>query len=112
MTTSTHARTASTKDVFSSQTKPVLISAEEESILTELTNSPSSNTPLYPFYPCSNLSTSSYLKNHKIKKGSSSFSNKSLSPSTLYVTSSTQNFPSVFSHTTFLNDDQKFITLL
>ena len=112
MTTSTHARTASIKDVFSSQTKPVLITAEEESILTELTNSPSSNTPLYPFYPCSNLSTSSYLKNHKIKKNISSFSTKSLSPSTLYVTSSTQNFPSVFSHTTFLNDVRKFITLL
>lgn len=108
--TANYNKTASIKDIFSSQNKPVMITSEEESILTELTNSPSSNTPLYPFYPHSNLSTSSYLKTSKLKKTTSTM--KSLSPSTLSLTSSTQSFPTVFSNTTFLNDVRKFITLL
>jgi len=77
-----------------------LITIDEENILIELSNSPSSNTPVFPFFTNRGNSASSYLENRPFKKPSLKKSNVNLPSSSLFLNS------------TFLSDLQKLVILL
>ena len=57
----------STKDLFLLKTELSLVTTDEESVLIELSNSPSSSKPLFPFFT-NNNSTSSYLVNKSFSR--------------------------------------------
>jgi len=90
----------STKDLFLVKTELSLITSDEESILMELSNSPSSSTPIYPFFTNQNNSASSFLHNTAFKK-----------PTKLNLSSESQT-SSLFINSTFLNDVRKLSNLL
>jgi len=90
----------STKDLFLVKNELSLITMDEESILVELSNSPSSSTPVFPFFTNEGNSASSYLKNNNFKKPLSTKSSINLQSSSLFLNS------------TFLSDLRKLVILL
>jgi len=95
-----HDSSYSTKDLFLVKNELSLITIDEENILIELSNSPSSNTPVFPFFTNRGNSASSYLENRPFKKPSLKKSNVNLPSSSLFLNS------------TFLSDLQKLVILL
>ena len=80
----------STKDLFLLKTELSLVTTDEESVLIELSNSPSSSKPLFPFFTNSNNNTSSYLINKSFSRSrlnsSQSFKHTSInSPNHLFL---------------------------
>ena len=90
----------STKDLFLVKNELSLITMDEESILIELSNSPSSSTPVFPFFTNEGNSASSFLKNNNFKRPLSTKSSISLQSSSLFLNS------------TFLSDLRKLVILL
>ena len=91
---------SSTKDLFLVKSELSLITSDEESILMELSNSPSSSTPIFPFFTNSTTSASSFLRNNSFK------TTKTVQPNLHF-----QSSPS-FLNSTFLNDLRKLVILL
>jgi hypothetical protein len=90
-----------TKDLFLVKSELALVSVDEETVLVELSNSPSSSTPIFPFFTTTNnLPASTYLQNNSFKK-----------PTKLQSKLFTQNSTS-FLNSTFLNDLRKLAILL
>jgi hypothetical protein len=89
-----------TKDLFLVKSELALVSVDEETVLVELSNSPSSSTPIFPFFTTNNLPASTYLQNNSFKK-----------PTKLQSKLLTQNSTS-FLNSTFLNDLRKLAILL
>jgi len=90
----------STKDLFLLKTELSLVTADEENVLIELSNSPSSSKPLFPFFTNNNSNTSSYL----VKK---SFSRSKLTSSRNFKYTSIN-----FSNHLFLNDLRRLALFL
>ena len=89
-----------TKDLFLVKSELALVSVDEETVLVELSNSPSSSTPIFPFFTTTNSPASTYLQNNSFKK-----------PTKLQSKLLTQNSTS-FLNSTFLNDLRKLAILL
>lgn len=96
----TSSKLTSTKDLFLVKTELTLITADEESVLIELSNSPSSSAPVFPFFTSSNTSASSYLQNTTFIK-----------PTKLQPKASSYSSTN-FLNSTFLNDLRKLAILL
>ena len=88
------------KDLFLVKSELALVSVDEETVLVELSNSPSSSTPIFPFFTTTNSPASTYLQNNSFKK-----------PTKLQSKLLTQNSTS-FLNSTFLNDLRKLAILL
>ena len=67
---SSNAFIPSSKDLFLLKTELNLISADDETVLVELTNSPSPKTPLFLFYTNTNLTPSNFLESSTFTKSS------------------------------------------
>ena len=99
---SSNAFIPSSKDLFLLKTELSLISADDETVLVELTNSPSPKTPLFLFYTNTNLTPSNFLEN-------STFTKSSLTPSK----ASNQGYSfNKFFNSTLLSDLRRLAVML
>ena len=96
----TLSKSASTKDLFLVKTELSLITADEENVLIELSNSPSSSTPVFPFFTSTNTSAASYLQDSTFRK-----------PTKLQARVPSYSSTN-FLNSTFLNDLRKLAILL